>query len=69
MNIKETTVERTLDAIAWMINPYTTNDDGRNIDLAEQGPHIIELAETFNELLDNIQDSVLNSHYNKYQFV
>ena len=69
MNITELTIERTLDAIIWMLNPYTTNDDGRNIDLAEQGPHIIELAETFNELLDNIQDSILNSHYNRYQFV
>lgn len=69
MNIKESTVERTLDAIIWMLNPYTTNDDGRNIDLAEQGTHIIELAETFNELLDNIQDSILDSHYNRFQFI
>jgi len=69
MNIKESTVEQTLDAIVWMLTQYTVNDDGRNIDLAEQGPHIIELAETFNELPDNNQDSILNSHYIQYQFV
>ena len=69
MNINELTVERTLDAINWMLNPYTTKDDGQNIYLSEQGSHIIELAETFNELLDNIQDSILNAHYNRYQFI
>jgi len=52
-----------------MLTQYAVNDDGRNKDLAEQGLHIIELAETFNELPDNIQDSILNSHYNGYQFV
>ena len=69
MNIKESIVERTLDAIVWMLTQYTVNDDGRNTDLAEQGPHIIEHAETFNELPDNIQNSILTSHYNRYQFV
>jgi hypothetical protein len=53
-DISKEVVERALNAMHWMICPYTTDDLGTSLHLAEldDAPHIYELAQSYNKLIE-----------------
>lgn len=71
MEIPTLILEKTLDAMHWVICPYTSGGEGKSLSVAsmEDYPHILELTQAYNDLAEIYNSLDLKYAYESVSYV
>ena len=71
MEIPALILEKTLDAMHWVICPYTSGGEGKSLSIAslEDYPHILELTQAYNDLAEIYNSLDLKYAYESVSYV